>query len=81
MEFVKNESAENIAKAVAPSFADTSLEVLTSAIANYKRIGAYVDDMKLKKDDFEHLQDIIIAAGVMTKRADYDKLVNNGYLG
>ena len=54
---------------------------MTSAIANYKRIGAYVDDMKLKKDDFEHLQDIIIAAGVMTKRADYDKLVNNGYLG
>ena len=81
VEFVKNESAENIAKAVAPSFADTSLDVLTSAIANYKRIGAYVDDMKLKKDDFEHLQDIIIAAGVMTKRADYDNLVNNGYLG
>ena len=81
VEFVKNESAETIAKAVSPSFADTSLSVLTSAIANYKRIGAYVDDMKLKKDDFEHMQDIIIAAGVMTKRADYDKLVDNGYLG
>ncbi len=79
--FVNTESAETIAKAVSPSFADTSLSVLTSAIANYKKIGAYVDDMKLKKDDFEHLQDIIISAGVMTKRADYDKLVDNGYLG
>lgn len=81
VEFVKTESAENVAKAVARSFADTSLEVLTSAIANYKRIGAYVEDMNLKKEDFEHLQDIIVAAGVMNKRAEYDKLVNNGYLG
>ena len=81
VEFVKNNTASDIAKAVAPSFADTSLDVLTSAIANYKRIGAYVDDMKLKKDDFEHLQDIIISAGVMSKRADYDKLVDNSYLG
>lgn len=81
VEFVKNESAETIAKAVSPSFADTSLSVLTSAIANYKKIGAYVDDMKLKEEDFEHLQDIIISAGVMSKRADYAKLVDNGYLG
>ena len=81
VEYVKTHEAEEIAKAVSPSFADTSLSVLTSAISNYKRIGAYVDDMKLKKADFEHLQDIIVSAGVMTKRADYDKLVNNEYLG
>ena len=79
-EFVKNNDAEKIAKAVAPSFADTSESVLTSAIANYKRIGAYVEDMTLKKEDFDHLQDIIISAGVMSKRADYDALVDNGYL-
>ena len=81
VEFVKNNEANDIAKAVSPSFADTSVSVLTSAISNYKRIGAYVDDMKLKKADFEHLQDIIVSAGVMTKRADYDKLVDNGFLG
>ena len=81
VKFVQDNDADTIAKAVAPSFADTSISVLSSAIANYKRIGAYVDDMKLKKADFEHLQDIIVSAGVMTKRADYDKLVDNGYLG
>ena len=81
VEYVKNNDAAVIAESVAPSFADTSLSVLTSAISNYKRIGAYVDDMKLKKADFEHLQDIIISAGVMTKRADYDRLVDNGFLG
>ena len=81
VEYVKNNDAGTIARSVSPSFADTSLSVLTSAISNYKRIGAYVDDMKLKKADFEHLQDIIISAGVMTKRADYDKLVDNGFLG
>ena len=81
VEYVKTQSAETIAKAVSPSFADTKIDVLSTAIANYKSIGAYVDDMKLKKEDFERLQDIIISAGVMTKRADYDKLVDNGYLG
>ena len=81
VEFAKKNDASVIAASVSPSFADTSLSVLTSAIANYKRIGAYVDDMKLKKEDFDHLQDIIISAGVMTKRAEYDKIVDNGYLG
>lgn len=81
VKFVQDNDADTIAKAVAPSFADTSISVLSSAIANYKKIGAYVDDMSLKKADFEHLQDIIVSAGVMTKRADYDKLVDNGYLG
>ena len=81
VKYVSENEPSVVAKAVSPSFADTSLSVLTAAIANYKRIGAYVDDMKLKETDFEHLQDIIISAGVMSKRADYDKLVDNGYLG
>ena len=80
VEYVTNHTPEEIAVAVAPSFADTSKEVLTSAIANYKRIGAYVTSMNLKKEDFERLQDIIVEAGVMTKRASYADLVNNSYL-
>ena len=78
--YVSEHTAAEIAEAVAPSFADTSKEVLTSAIANYKRIGAYVDSMALKEEDFERLQDIIIEAGVMTKRASYADLVDNSYL-
>ncbi|HCU56474.1 MAG TPA: hypothetical protein DIC18_03995 [Clostridiales bacterium] len=81
VDFVSTHTAAEVAQSVAPSFADTSLSVLTSAISNYMRIGAYVDDMKLKQEDFEHLQDIIISAGVMSKRADYSKLVDNSFLG
>ena len=79
--FVNENSAEKIAKAVAPSFADTSLSTLTAAIQNYKKIGAYVSTMDLKKGDFERLQDIIVEAGVMTKRAVYEDLVDNSFLG
>ena len=78
--FVSEHTSEEIAEAVAPSFADTSKEVLTSAIANYKRIGAYVDSMQLKEEDFDRLQDIIIEAGVMTKKASYADLVDNSYI-
>ncbi len=79
--FVNERTAEEIAKAVLPSFADTSVDTLIAAIENYKAIGAYVSDMKLKKEDFERLQDIIVEAGVMTKRASYEDLVSNSYLG
>lgn len=80
VDYVSTHTAAEIAEAVAPSFADTSKEVLTSAIANYKRIGAYVDSMALKEEDFDRLQDIIIEAGVMTKKASYADLVDNSYL-
>ncbi len=80
VEYVSTHTAKEIAEAVAPSFADTSEEVLTSAIANYKKIGAYVSSMALAEEDFERLQDIIIEAGVMTKRASYKDLVDNSYL-
>jgi len=78
--FVSEHTPSEIAEAVAPSFADTSKDVLTSAIANYKRIGAYVDSMRLKEEDFDRLQDIIIEAGVMTKKASYADLVDNSYI-
>ena len=31
----------------------------------------------MEKADFEHLLDIIIEAGIMTKRADFSKIVDN----
>ena len=77
MDFVNTSSAEDIAKVLAPSFDGTDLATLANSIQAYKDIGAYSTTPVMAKEDFELLQDVIIDAGVMTKRADFDKLVNN----
>lgn len=77
MDFVTNSTAEEIAEVLAPSFDGTDLATLANAIQAYKDIGAYSTTPVMAKADFELLQDVIIDAGVMTKRADFDKLVDN----
>ncbi|MBO4535375.1 MAG: ABC transporter substrate-binding protein, partial [Clostridia bacterium] len=81
VDYVRDNTPEKVAQAVAPSFVGVDYEVLVSAIRNYKNIGAYVTDMHLSKESFERLQDVIIEAGIMTKRATYSDVVNHGYLG
>jgi len=80
VDYVKNNTPQKIADAVAKSFVGVDREVLISAIQNYKNIGAYVTDMHLVEESFERLQDVIIEAGIMTKRATYADVVNHGYL-
>lgn len=77
MNFVNESTAEEIAKVLAPSFDGTDIETLANAIQAYKDIGAYSTTPIMQQEDFELLQDVIIDAGVMTKRADFDKLIDN----
>lgn len=79
MNYLAEHTAMEVAKLINPSFIDTNVEMLAKSIQSYIDIGAYCSDPIMKKADFEHLQDVIIDTGVMTKRADYDKLVNNKY--
>ena len=77
MDYVQTASSEDIAKLIAPQFAGTDIATLSNAIQKYKDIDAYSSTPIMKKSDFEHLQDVIIEAGVMNKRADFDKVVDN----
>ncbi len=74
MDFVNTHSAEEVAKVLAPSFVGTSQESLATAIQAYKDIDAYSTTPIMKEEDFNLLQDVIIEAGVMTKKADFAKL-------
>ncbi|MDE7191264.1 MAG: ABC transporter substrate-binding protein, partial [Clostridia bacterium] len=74
MDFVNTHSAEEVAKVLAPSFVGTSQESLATAIQAYKDIDAYSTTPIMKEEDFNLLQDVIIDAGVMTKKADFAKL-------
>lgn len=77
MDFVKNNTPETIAQSLAPSFDGTSIETLSSAIQSYKNIDAYMDTLVMKAEDFDRLQDVIIEAGVMNKKASFSAVVDN----
>ena len=66
-----------VANVLAPQFAGTDVEVLANAIEKYKQIDAYSLSPIMEQEDFEHLQDVIISAGVMDSRVDFETVVDN----
>lgn len=80
VQYVATHSVEEIAAAVAPSFSGVDVALLGRAVENYRAIGAFVTDMHLNPTAFERLQDVIVEAGVMTKRAVYADVVDLTYL-
>ena len=78
-QWVKEHTAEEIAKQIVGFFPDTDVETLATSIQKYKDIDAWNETPVLTKEAFEKLQDVIEEAGELDKRADYDKVVNNKY--
>lgn len=77
--WVKTHSAEEVAKLVAPHFADTDLELLTSAVENYQKVGAYCETPVMSKESFDRLQTVMESAGELSQRAAFDAVVNNAF--
>ena len=77
--WVKTHSAEEVAKLVAPHFADTDLELLTSAVENYQKVGAYCETPVMSKESFDRLQTVMESAGELSQRAAFDAVVNNTF--
>ena len=77
--WVKTHSAEEVAKLVAPHFADTDLGLLTSAVENYQKVGAYCETPVMSKESFDRLQTVMESAGELSQRAAFDAVVNNTF--
>lgn len=77
--WVKENSAEDVAKAVQSFFPDTNLDLLTKVIQNYKDIDAWNETPVLKAESFELLQNIMQEAGELDKKVPYSELINNSF--
>ena len=75
LDYVHNHSDEEVANVILSYFPDTSLNDLTKIIKNYRSIDAWFQSTNISREDFDHIQDIISAAGELDKKAPYDKLV------
>lgn len=77
--WVQEHSPAEIAQAIAPSFPDSDLEILTAVATRYKEIDAWAATPIFSADAFNRLQDVMELAGELDRRAPYAELVTNQY--
>jgi NitT/TauT family transport system substrate-binding protein len=73
--WVKNNTAEAIAKEIKPFFPDAQDDILVTVINRYKEIDAWCDDPVTTPESLKLLQDVMETAGELDKRVDYDTIV------
>lgn len=78
LEYVYNTDSKEVAKDVKEFFLDTKEEDLSIMIERYKQNEAWPKNSMIEEKEFNHIQDIIINANELDKKAPYDKLVYKG---
>lgn len=76
LRYVASHSAEEIARAVAPYFADTEQSLLVSAIERYKSIDAWCNTPLMKEESYRRLQTIMMEAGELKDYVPYEPVVD-----
>lgn len=80
LQWVKTHTANEIAKSIQEYFKETSFEILTNSIQRYKDINAWSETPYLDKNEFIHLQNIVISSKELDKYVPYEELVDNKYI-
>lgn len=79
LDFVHNNSCEMIATSIASFFPDTSYEDLVTIVKRYKDGDAWKENININEKEWNHIQDIVIAAGELDKKAPYKDLIYTKY--
>lgn len=79
MDFVQTHTPEEIAAVIEPQFSETDPETLTAIVQRYYEQDTWKKDLVFEEDSFDLLQDILITAGELKEKADYEKLVTTQF--
>ena len=77
LDFTHSHSAEEIAKIILDYFPDTSLDDLTKLVDRYKKFDSWYKTTHIDENSYNHVLEIIDAAGELKGIAPYDKLIKN----
>lgn len=77
LQYVNTHTAEEIAKVIAPQFADTDIDTIATIVERYKNQDTWKENTIFEKEEFELLEDILIEAGELKEKVPYEKLVVN----
>ena len=79
MLYVSTHSPEEIAKAIAPQFAETDMDTLVTIVERYYLQDTWKQNLVFEEDAFDLLQNILKDAGVLKERVPYEDLVNREF--
>jgi NitT/TauT family transport system substrate-binding protein len=75
-QWVKENSAADIAKVIEPYFEDTELSLIETVVDRYKSQGSFATDPILDEEEWNNLQNIMDEAGELPQSVDHETLVN-----
>ena len=75
LDYVHNHTSKEIAEVIKDEFPDTSVSDLATVIERYKSVDTWPTTTEFTRESFEHLQDIMINAGQLETKANYEDLV------
>lgn len=78
-QFVADSDAATVANAIAPSFADTDIEIITKVVQRYKDISAFSETGIMLKEDFDRLCAILTNAGELNNPVNFEDIVDNSF--
>lgn len=79
MDYVQNHTPEEIAKVIAPQFAETDMETLTTIVNRYYQQDTWKENLIFEEDAFSLLQNILKDAGVLEEQVPYEDLVTKEF--
>ncbi|MGI6008281.1 MAG: ABC transporter substrate-binding protein [Ruminococcus sp.] len=79
MDYVNSHTPEEIASVIAPQFAETDLETITTIVKRYHDQDTWKDNLIFQEESFNLLQDILDEAGELAARVEYDELINTEF--
>ena len=79
MDYVGSHTPEEIAKVIAPQFAETDLDTLTKIVERYHTQDTWKGDLVFEEESFELLQNILMEFDVQEAKVPYEDLVNTEF--
>lgn len=79
MDYVNTHTPGEIAKVIAPQFAETDAETLERIVERYYAQDTWKDNLVFEKESFELLQNILTEFEVLKEKVPYEDLVNTDF--
>ena len=73
--WLRDSEPATVGEIVAPFFPGVTKEIIVRSVARYKDQETWPPDPHLKEPEFEGLQDILMAAGMVKQRQAYARVV------
>ena len=76
-EFMQTHTEYEVAEAIVKQFPSTTIKSIETSIKSYKTIDAWKTNMQATEQSFTRLQDIMQNANELSKRVEFNKIVDN----